>query len=247
MADGIIRLDEGWRLDEGHHFDEPPHVPPPLSATPPRLKEKGKHMDYIPDTRQSRYDWYTNLSDNIVAEAVKFGLSNPDALAAKALADAIIAKMDLTDVAISELAGAKNAERDVQAVKLPQVRALVANWKTLPGMPGSGSDGVLKLQGTASVFDENTYKPALHLSISGGTVRVAFQKKGVEAMALYSRLAGAILWERIAIEHHSPYHDTRPLAQPNVPEVREYMARGIVHDEEIGMNSDTVSITFSGT
>lgn len=203
-------------------------------------------MDYIPDKRQDRYDWLTNLSNNIVAEAVKFGLSSDEALAAKALADAIIAKMDATDVAISELDGARHAERDVQTVKLAQIRASVANWKTLPGMPGSGSDGVLKLQGTATVFDENTYKPVLHLTIEAGTVRIAFQKKGVEAMAIYSRLAGSPLWERIAIEHHSPYHDTRPLAQPNVPEVREYMARGIRNDEEIGQDSDIYTITFSG-
>jgi hypothetical protein len=36
MAEGIIRLDEGWRLDEGHHFDQPPNVPQP---PPPPVRE----------------------------------------------------------------------------------------------------------------------------------------------------------------------------------------------------------------
>jgi len=61
-----------------------------------------------------------------------------------------------------------------------------------------------------------------------------------------SRLRGVPLWERIAFEHHAPHFDTRPLAQSNVPEVREYMARGVVNDEEIGVDSDIVSITFAG-
>ncbi|MCX6900601.1 MAG: hypothetical protein NT105_18125 [Verrucomicrobia bacterium] len=246
MADGIIRLDEGWRLDEGHHFDEPPHVSPPPATPPPRLKEKGKHMDYIPNKRLNRYDWYRNLSDNILIEAPKFGLSSGDATAAKALADAILAKMDETSVAEAALDGARQAERDVEEVKLAQIRAAVANWKTLPGMPGSGSDGVLKLQGTVVVFDPTTYKPVLQVFIEADKVRVAFQKKGVEAMAIYARLRGTPSWERLAIEHHAPYFDTRPLAQSNVPEVREYMARGVVNDEEIGVDSDIVSITFAG-
>jgi hypothetical protein len=31
-----------------------------------------------------------------------------------------------------------------------------------------------------------------------------------------------------------------------VPEVREYMARGFIQDEEFGLDSDVASITFAG-
>ena len=44
----------------------------------------------------------------------------------------------------------------------------------------------------------------------------------------------------------APYYDTRPLAQPGVPEVREYKVRGMVADDEIGQSSDIVSLTFAG-
>ena len=67
-----------------------------------------------------------------------------------------------------------------------------------------------------------------------------------EGWRLYARLRGTTSWERIAIEHHAPYFDTRPLAQSNVSEVREYMARRVVNDEEIGVDNDIVSITFAG-
>jgi len=38
----------------------------------------------------------------------------------------------------------------------------------------------------------------------------------------------------------------RSLAVPGVPETREYLARGIIDDEEIGIASDIVSVTFAG-
>jgi hypothetical protein len=41
-------------------------------------------------------------------------------------------------------------------------------------------------------------------------------------------------------------YDTRPLAQPGVAEVREFMARCLVGDDEIGQDSDIVSIAFAG-
>lgn len=53
-------------------------------------------------------------------------------------------------------------------------------------------------------------------------------------------------WRRIGTDTSSPYYDTAPLAQAGVAEVREYMARGLVNDVEIGIASDIVSIAFAG-
>ncbi len=44
----------------------------------------------------------------------------------------------------------------------------------------------------------------------------------------------------------SPYIDGRPLAQPNVAEVREYMLHGVVDDYEVGLDSDVQSVTWGG-
>ena len=64
-------------------------------------------MDFIPTKRANRYLWLKNLSDNVVAEAVKMGAPAPDATAAKAKADDIIAKMDATDAAVAAVDGAR--------------------------------------------------------------------------------------------------------------------------------------------
>lgn len=40
---------------------------------------------------------------------------------------------------------------------------------------------------------------------------------------------------------------TKPaLAQASVPEVREYVLRGVIADVEIGLDSDIMSITWGG-
>ncbi len=44
----------------------------------------------------------------------------------------------------------------------------------------------------------------------------------------------------------SLYIDGNPLFQAGVPEVREYMLRGVIADEEIGLDSDIQSIAWGG-
>ena len=203
-------------------------------------------MDFIPNKRTERYLWLKNLSLNVVAEAVKMGAPAADATAAKALADDLIAKYEATDAASTLLDGARTVEKTHEATDLTGLRAKVRNWKTLSAYPASGSEGVLKLKGTDAPFEPGVHKLALKVSIEAGKIKVEFKKMGVDAVAIYSRLRGAAAWKKIGTDTASPYFDTTPLAQAGVPEVREYMARGLVGDEEVGLDSDIVSVTFAG-
>jgi len=203
-------------------------------------------MDYVPKQRTGLKEWLENMSDNVVAEAVKFGGVAGDATAAKALADGLLAKFALTDAAATALDGARNIERSTQATALAGLRAYVRNWKTLPGWAGSGSEAVLKVIGGADDFDPATYQPKIDASIDAGKIRINWKKKGADGIAVYCRLRGSAAWRRIGTDTEPPYFDTAPLAQAGVPEVREYMARGMVGDEEIGQDSDIISITFGG-
>ncbi|HLG34481.1 MAG TPA: hypothetical protein VI757_06325, partial [Bacteroidia bacterium] len=66
---------------------------------------------------------------------------------------------------------------------------------------------------------------------------------------IYSHPVGSTdpdAWEHLANDHHSPYHDTRALAVAGKPEVREYRARGVLGDVEIGQWSAVIKVTFSG-
>ena len=62
----------------------------------------------------------------------------------------------------------------------------------------------------------------------------------------YSRLKGQTTWKKLSFDSNSPYNDYTPLAVAGVPEVREYIAYGVLNDEQIGLPSDIVNVTFGG-
>ena len=61
-----------------------------------------------------------------------------------------------------------------------------------------------------------------------------------------SWLKGQTAWNFLARDTSSPYIDNRPLATPGTAEVRETMAYGGLNDQQIGLQSDIVSVTFGG-
>jgi hypothetical protein len=65
-------------------------------------------------------------------------------------------------------------------------------------------------------------------------------------MKLFMRVKGQTTWAVLTISTSSFFDDRTPLAQPNVPEVREYMVCGCVNDQEVGNPSDIVSAVFAG-
>lgn len=247
MADGIIRLDEGWHLDAGWHLDQPPPLPPALPV-PVRLKrEKGiKHMDYIPKKRAERKDWWTKIRDDGATELAKLNLAAPDIAAAIATATDMVAKMQATDDAEAALNAARTMETAAGVTNEAAIRAAVRNWKTLPPYADSGVEGALNLKGPASGFDPNTFKPTCKLSIVGGHIRIDFIKSECDSVTVYCRLRGTAAWTKLGLDSRSPYFDTNPLANSAVPETREYMLMGVIDDIEIGLPSDIVSIVFGG-
>lgn len=252
MASGIIRLDEGWRLDEGHHLDQPPVAPPPYALPVRRPRNSNsKRMataDFIPNKRAERYLWWKNLKDNLATEGPKMGLTAPQITAAQAVVDDQVTKMDARDAAKGALDAAINLETLADSTNEAAIRTAIRNWKTLPGYASSGSEAVLQLKGSSGPdLDPVTYKPVLtKLTVTGGQIRIDFTKAGVDALNIYTRLRGTVGWRKLAMDSASPYYDTEPLANANQPETREYKARGVKDDVEIGQDSDVVSIVFGG-
>ena len=160
--------------------------------------------------------------------------------------DAVITAYDDTDSAKTTYEGKKAVELQAEATQLAIIRNLFNTLKVLPNWKSSGADAELQASSSSSEFDPDTYKPVITVSMKGGQITLDFKKKGVDALALYCRLRGTTTWTKIGIDTSSPYIDGKPLANPNVPEVREYMARGMLGDDEIGLESDIVSIAFGG-
>ena len=89
-------------------------------------------------------------------------------------------------------------------------------------------------------------KPELSARAASDHVRLSFTKKGIDGVHIYGRRKGDTGWQLLGTDYFSPYTDHRPLAVAGTPETREYMCRGIIHDEEVGMDSDIISVLFGG-
>jgi hypothetical protein len=252
MANGIIRLDEGWRLDEGHHLDQPPNVPAPV--TPPRKRRRSNIKsntitimpDYIPTKREQRRAWLQNISAKADAQVVAGGGTAAVATNLTTAADAIIAAYAETDSAKTTYDGKKAVEGNTEEAQIATIRSILASLKVLPNWKSSGADAELQSSASGSDMDPGTYKPVISVEIKGGLITLSFKKKGVDALAIYGRLRGTLGWTKLGVDTSSPYIDGRPLATPGVAEIREYMARGMMDDDEIGLESDIVSITYGG-
>ena len=176
-------------------------------------------------TRKGRQPWYKNLSENVLAEAAKFGAPPGEAAALK---------------------GARQAELAAEKSTLRQIRARVRNWKTLDGYAGSGAEAALRLKLTGAALDPASYKPVIRAAIEAGRIRIDFDKRGVSGLAIYSRLRGAGQWRRLGTDTRAPFWDSTAPAQAGAAEAREYVARGLKGDEEIGVDSDIISIVHPG-
>jgi hypothetical protein len=109
---------------------------------------------------------------------------------------------------------------------------------------GIGQD--LQIIGDNPYIDYSTYKPSIKATVMPGKVRVDFVKDGLDGINVYTRLKGQSTWVKLAYDSYTPYDDTRPVAAANTPEHREFMAIGVIHDEEVTKQSDIIETVFGG-
>lgn len=172
--------------------------------------------------------------------------TNETATDLKAEADALIAAYKDTDSAKITYEGKKAVEEGMEATRLSSIRRHLSTLKVLPNWKPSGVDAQLQSSSSRTAFDPDTYKPVFTVRIKGGRITLSFKKRDVDGLAIYTRLGGTTAWTKLDVRTLSPYIDGRPLAVPGVPEIREYLARGILKDREIGLESDIVSTVFGG-
>jgi len=56
-----------------------------------------------------------------------------------------------------------------------------------------------------------------------------------------------VQWKLIAVRNRKfPEYYEAPLTVPNTPEIREYMAIGVIDDEEIGQTSEIREVVYAG-
>ena len=202
-------------------------------------------MDYIPSKESDKIVWNNNLGAQIDAEGATLGLTPAEIADIKATASENAAAITASDDAQFAARTAK-AAKDTQ-IKTGEklIREAVRKMKSSSNYTTAIGTN-LRIIGEDPTVDYSTYQPKIKAIIMPGRVRIDFVKDGLNGMHIYSRLKGETRWVRLAYDTYSPYEDTRPLGADDKPEHREYMAIGVIRDEEVTLQSDIIEAVYGG-
>ncbi len=200
----------------------------------------------IPDSHTNRLDFLKNLKVQIAANAAAAGLDAATVTGYSAILDPLIAKYQtLVDAELAlATANADAAQAFNQGQKQLQsmINELKNNTKVTDGM--RTEMGIATISGTHT---PNLIKPRIKASAQAGHVSITGSKDYAELVNIYLRVVGAAEWTLIGVRRKKfPFEDQTPLKTAGVPEQREYEARGVMGDNEVGQPSDIVSVLYGG-
>lgn len=198
--------------------------------------------DYLPSTDGDLNIWLGNFQAKLATYGLTCGLTAGEVTATSA---------DCTTLSggINNAEAQKNLSKSATAAKdtmkknlLPTLRNTIKRMKTHTAYTEEiGQDlGIIGSDGPTPD------KPTLKGKATPNYVLLEFIKKGFDGVNIYARLKGQSTWTFLARDTQSPYHDTRALAVAGTPETREYMCMGVIADEEVGEESDIVSVVYGG-
>jgi hypothetical protein len=104
----------------------------------------------------------------------------------------------------------------------------------------------LGLIGAEDATDMTQAQPVLvGTALGKGQSEIAFNKLQADGVNIYYWDDVAKRWVFLARDTQSPYVDNRPLADPSKPEQRRYMAKFVIADQEVGYESDAITVTVT--
>jgi hypothetical protein len=127
-----------------------------------------------------------------------------------------------------------------------RLRPIVRRAKAHPSYTETIGEALGVISDSPSV-DPGTIKPTITAAVNMGHVSLRIRRPGAESVVLFCRCLGQTEWRSLGRVTRASYIDPRPLAQPGVPEVREYMAQGYIGDEQVGLPSDSKTVVFAGS
>jgi hypothetical protein len=200
--------------------------------------------DYVPRSESQLAIWFTNYGKKVGTYGPVLGLTADEIKSAETGCDDASIKITEIEQKKNELQQLVASKDDVKDATLAIVRGFVARIKAHPAYTEAiGHD--LGIIAASSIADMTSNKTTLKADALPGRVRISFTKRGLAGVNIYTRIHGTAQWTFLARDNNSPYDDVRPLTN-NQPEIREYMAMGVVGDEEVGQPSDIVSVVFGG-
>jgi len=202
--------------------------------------------DYLPKSFKNLRDWLRVQQDSLPEIAPAVGMTAAEQTDYLATVEELLAAVGNIVELTEQLDRLAADFEEKLAQRQPLLRQHIKRAKTSPGC----TPGVLHRMawvGGNNDIDPAHSAPSLVMTPLQGRVKAEGTKPGFEAINLYMRRKGETEW-RLAVlrKRRFPAYDETPLAQPGVPEVREYRALGVVDDEETGQPSAVVEVVFAG-
>ncbi len=200
----------------------------------------------IPDSHVNRKTFFNNLLQQITDNATALGWDTAKVAGATATLQPVASKYTvLVDADDAATQAGVDAEK-VFGLQKPSVQMLIDELRSNPNCNGAMLSAMQLIPASTSL-DINAIQPVINVKADTGYVRITGTKNYADLVNLYMRRAGQTVWMQIATNRRKlPFDDQTPLATAGVPEVREYMARGVINDAEIGLPSDIVTVTYAG-
>ncbi len=201
--------------------------------------------DYIPRREAEKVIWLLNIEGKIDTFLAPLGITAAEATAIKTRCSSIRTSISANEAARTAAKQAKESKDAVIKTEEAVLRNAIQTWKLKSTFTEAVAEA-LGLNAPQSRMNMDDYKTQLTTQTFPGKIEINFTKKGVDGVNIYVRHKGQSTFMKIAYDSHSPYEDNRPLAISGTAETREYMAMGVIDDEEIGQQSDIVEVVFGG-
>jgi hypothetical protein len=202
----------------------------------------------IPDSHENRLAFFKTLKSviNLPANATAFGWAAAKLTAVNAVLDPLIAAYQaLVDAENAVIPANANATQ-VFGNQKAALQSLIAELKANPGCT-DGMEAQMGLVTTSTRPAPADMHPTIKAAAHPGFVRLSGSKDYADLVNIYMRLAGTAAWTLVGIRRQKfPFDDQTPLKAPGTPETREYQARAVVGEDESGLPSDIVQVTFGG-
>jgi hypothetical protein len=198
--------------------------------------------DYMPKDDAGLKLWLGNFQTKIATHGPTTGLTAGDITTVSTQCNDVSGSINASVGKKTEAQNAVAAKETMKKETLPELRNTIKRMKTHSGY----TEAIGKDLGIIGSDSELPEKPGLKAKATPNHVKLDFTKLGLDGVNIYARLKGQTGWAFLARDTQSPYIDNRPLTVANTPETREYMCIGVVADEEVGEESDIVSVVFGG-
>jgi hypothetical protein len=200
---------------------------------------------FIPRTDGQRTVWAANNKKTMAELGVSLGFSADELSTYETKLQTWIDSINQVETDRTTFGKAVSAKKALSLEVGTLVRATAARIKASPVYTEDmGKD--LGIVDNGQQVDVKNVRPSMKVSTGPGYVRLRFNKSGMPAVTIYTRLKGSTGWDKLGNAKNSPYLDKRPLAVANQPETREYMAICFDSANDVGQSSDIVSAVFGG-